>query len=49
MPPVPVVDTEFLFRIVDGKIMEHWANRDDLGIAKQIGLGLRPLDDTQSG
>ncbi|MGA7861413.1 MAG: ester cyclase [Thermoplasmata archaeon] len=31
-----------LFRIVDGKITEHWANRDDLGAARQIGLELRP-------
>ena len=23
-----------LFRIVDGKITEHWANRDDLGAAR---------------
>jgi predicted ester cyclase len=25
------------FRIVDGQITEHWANRDDLGTAKQLG------------
>lgn len=25
------------FRIEDGKIAEHWANRDDLGMAKQLG------------
>ena len=25
------------FRIEDGKIVEHWANRDDLGLAKQLG------------
>jgi predicted ester cyclase len=31
-----------LFRIVDGKLAEHWASRDDLGTAKQIGLELRP-------
>lgn len=31
-----------LFRIADGRITEHWANRDDLGAAKQIGLELRP-------
>jgi hypothetical protein len=24
------------FRIEDGKIIEHWANRDDLGMAKQL-------------
>lgn len=38
-----------LFRIVDGKIVEHWANRDDLGMAKQIGLGLQPIDHMGSG
>lgn len=31
-----------LFRVVDGKLKEHWANRDDLGVATQIGLELRP-------
>lgn len=25
------------FRVRDGKILEHWANRDDLGHAKQAG------------
>lgn len=25
------------FRMEDGKIAEHWANRDDLGMAKQLG------------
>jgi predicted ester cyclase len=25
------------FRIEDGKIIEHWANRDDLGTARQLG------------
>jgi len=25
------------FRVDDGKIIEHWANRDDLGMAKQLG------------
>lgn len=29
-----------LFRIVDGQIAEHWANRDDLGAARQLGLEL---------
>ncbi len=31
-----------LFRIAGGKLVEHWANRDDLGAARQIGLELRP-------
>ena len=34
-----------LFRIVDGKIKEHWANRDDLGAARQIGLELEAKKD----
>jgi predicted ester cyclase len=25
------------FRVQDGLIREHWANRDDLGMAKQLG------------
>jgi predicted ester cyclase len=25
------------FRVVDGRIAEHWANRDDLGTARQLG------------
>ncbi|RTL66155.1 MAG: hypothetical protein EKK42_18580 [Pseudonocardiaceae bacterium] len=25
------------FRLVDGKVIEHWANRDDLGMGKQLG------------
>ncbi len=33
-----------LFRIVDGKIVEHWANRDDLGAARQVGFELRLRD-----
>jgi len=33
-----------MFRMVDGKIKEHWANRDDLGAAKQLGLELMPKD-----
>lgn len=31
-----------MFRLEDGKIKEHWANRDDLGAAKQLGLNLSP-------
>jgi predicted ester cyclase len=25
------------FRIADGKVIEHWANRDDIGTARQLG------------
>jgi predicted ester cyclase len=25
------------FRVADGKIIEHWANRDDMGMAEQFG------------
>ena len=25
------------FRFEDGKIIEHWANRDDIGMARQLG------------
>jgi predicted ester cyclase len=25
------------FRVADGKVIEHWANRDDLGTASQLG------------
>src|SRR5262249_37603469 len=27
----------YWFRFEDGKIIEHWANRDDLGMARQLG------------
>ncbi len=27
-----------IFRIVDGKIVESWANRDDLGLMQQLGV-----------
>lgn len=32
-----------MFRVVDGKIKEHWANRDDLGAARQLGFDLKPV------
>ena len=25
------------FRVVDGKVAEHWAVRDDLGTLRQVG------------
>ena len=31
------------FKIVDGKITEHWATRDDLGAATQVGFALKPV------
>ncbi|MGH4025747.1 MAG: ester cyclase [Pseudonocardiaceae bacterium] len=31
------------FRIADGKIIEHWANRDDLGMSMQLGWMSSPL------
>jgi predicted ester cyclase len=31
-----------MFKIVGGEIVEHWANRDDLGAARQMGLELAP-------
>jgi predicted ester cyclase len=32
------------FRVRDGKVVEHWANRDDLGTALQLGwIPPRPL------
>ncbi len=27
-----------LFRLADGKIMEHWCNNDDLGTMRQLGV-----------
>ena len=27
-----------LYRIENGKLAEHWAKRDDLGMARQLGL-----------
>jgi steroid delta-isomerase-like uncharacterized protein len=27
-----------IFRIMDGKIVESWANRDDLGVLQQLGM-----------
>jgi predicted ester cyclase len=27
-----------IFRMVDGKIVESWANRDDLGVLQQLGV-----------
>ena len=27
-----------IFRVEDGKVAEHWANRDDLGMMRQLGF-----------
>lgn len=27
-----------IVRVADGKLIEHWANRDDLGMMAQLGL-----------
>ncbi len=32
------VSARVIDRIKDGKMIEHWANRDDLGFLQQIGL-----------
>jgi predicted ester cyclase len=37
-----------MFRVVDGKITEHWANRDDLGAARDLGLELGPAKHSQT-
>ena len=40
-PPTgrPVATTRMQwYRVRDGRIVEHWANRDDLGVARQLGL-----------
>lgn len=29
-----------IFRVADGLIAEHWAVRDDLGLAKQVGVAV---------
>jgi predicted ester cyclase len=36
-----------MFRLAEGKIKEHWANRDDLGAAKQLGLELVPVKNSK--
>jgi predicted ester cyclase len=32
------VEHTHIFRILDGKIVEHWANRDDAGMMRELGL-----------
>ncbi len=31
-----------IFEVRDGKIVKHWANRDDLGMAQQLGFTFTP-------
>ncbi|MFZ0829786.1 MAG: ester cyclase [Thermoplasmata archaeon] len=31
-----------MFKVIDGWIADHWANRDDLGAATQVGFSLKP-------
>ncbi|MCG3160823.1 MAG: hypothetical protein JMDDDDMK_01898 [Acidobacteria bacterium] len=31
-----------MFRLKDGRIVEHWANRDDITMARQLGLFSQP-------
>lgn len=33
----------YIWRLADGKIVEHWGSRDDLGLLRQLGL-LSPAD-----
>ncbi len=33
-----VVRHVYIWRIADGKIVEHWGSRDDLGLLRQLGL-----------
>jgi steroid delta-isomerase-like uncharacterized protein len=41
---VPVTGREFsvehthIVRVLDGQVVEHWANRDDCGLLRQLGL-----------
>ena len=32
------IEAIHIFRIQDGKVAEHWAKRDDVGLARQLGL-----------
>ncbi|MGW6422405.1 ester cyclase [Nocardia sp. NPDC055053] len=36
-------------RIADGKVIEHWANRDDLGMSMQVGALPRVLESVATG
>ena len=43
--PFQVTQSHWL-RVADGKVIEHWANRDDLGMAMQLGwfTALAPVE-----
>jgi predicted ester cyclase len=32
------IEAIHVYRIENGRVAEHWANRDDVGLARQIGL-----------
>ena len=32
------IESIHIYRIEDGRMAEHWAKRDDLGLAQQIGV-----------
>lgn len=36
------VELAHMFRLIDGKIIEHWAVRDDLGLMQQLGVVAGP-------
>ncbi|MGM9473784.1 ester cyclase [Pseudarthrobacter sp. YS3] len=42
--PLPATGAELretavaIHRVADGKIAEHWSNRDDLGLMQQLGV-----------
>lgn len=41
--PFEVTQSHWL-RVADGLVIEHWANRDDLGMAMQLGWFAPPVD-----
>jgi ketosteroid isomerase-like protein len=41
--PFEVTQSHWL-RVADGLVIEHWANRDDLGMAMQLGWFAPPID-----
>jgi steroid delta-isomerase-like uncharacterized protein len=48
MPPTGrtfTVSAFTVFRLVDGKIAEEWEILDELGLMRQLGLELRPIEE----